>query len=85
MIKVTRLNGDEFALNNDLIERVEATPDTIVTLVDGTQHIVRESVDELIERVHFAKAAVRALSERLEPGRVQPNLRIVPEPSDPEH
>ena len=36
MITVTRRNGTAFALNPDLIERVEATPDTVITLVSGT-------------------------------------------------
>ena len=35
MIIVTRLNGPPFALNPDLIERADATPDTVLTLVDG--------------------------------------------------
>jgi flagellar protein FlbD len=80
MIKVTRLNGEEFALNHDLIERVEATPDTIVTLVDGTQHILREPVDDLIERVHASKALVIAWAARLEAGFAAPPLRVVPDP-----
>ena len=37
MILLTRLNGPPFALNADLIERAEATPDTVITLVDGTK------------------------------------------------
>ena len=43
MIRVTRLNGEQFALNPDLIERVEGHPDTVVFLVDGTKYVVRES------------------------------------------
>ena len=35
MIVLTRLNGHAFALNPDLIERAESTPDTVITLVDG--------------------------------------------------
>ncbi len=38
MITVTRRNGTAFALNPDLIERVEATPDTVITLVSGTRY-----------------------------------------------
>ena len=40
MITVTRLNGPAFALNPDLIERIEATPDTVITLVDGANYVV---------------------------------------------
>ena len=50
VIRVTRLNGEQFALNPDLIERVEAHPDTVAFLVDGTKYVVRESV-ELIARL----------------------------------
>ncbi len=48
MITVTRLNGPAFALNPDLIERIEATPDTVIHLVGGTNYVVVESVDEII-------------------------------------
>lgn len=79
MITVTRLNGPSFALNPDLIERVEATPDTVITLVDGTKYVVRESVDEVIARVRESKAAVVAMSHLLE-HRMSggPTLRVVP-------
>ena len=46
MIRVTRLNGERFALNPDLIERVEGHPDTVAFLVDGTKYVVKESVDD---------------------------------------
>ncbi len=79
MITVTRLNGPGFALNHDLIERIEATPDTVITLVDDTKYVVTESVDEIVARVRESKAAVIALSHLLE-HRVSggPTLRIVP-------
>lgn len=51
MIKLTRLNGNEFVVNCDLIENVEATPDTIVSLSTNQRYVVRERVDEVIERV----------------------------------
>ena len=51
MINVTRLNGPAFALNPDLIERIEATPDTVIHLVGGTNYVVVESVEEIVARV----------------------------------
>ena len=51
MITVTRLNGPAFALNPDLIERVEATPDTVIHLVGGTNYVVVETVEEIVARV----------------------------------
>jgi len=48
MIKLSRLNGKEFILNCDMIKTVEATPDTVITLVSGEKTMVRESVEEVI-------------------------------------
>jgi flagellar protein FlbD len=81
MITVTRLNGGAFALNPDLIERVESTPDTVITLVDGAKYVVRESLDEIVMRVRESKAAVIAMSHLLEHGPAGgPSLRLVPDP-----
>jgi flagellar protein FlbD len=66
MIVVTRLHGSALALNCDLIERVEASPRTILTLVDGTRYVVRESVDEVVDKVRAFRASVIALAHRLE-------------------
>lgn len=51
MIKLTRLNGKEFVINADLIETIEATPDTVITLINEHKYIVKESVDDVIRRV----------------------------------
>jgi len=51
MIQVTRLNGKQFILNSDLIESVEATPDTVITLTGGNKYVVSESTEELIRRI----------------------------------
>ncbi|CUU06071.1 flagellar protein FlbD [Candidatus Thermokryptus mobilis] len=51
MIKVTRLNGQEIVINADLIEYLEASPDTIIALINGKKIMVKESVDEVIEKV----------------------------------
>ncbi len=51
MIWATRLDGREFVINAEEIETVEATPDTVITLVSGRKQIVRESPDELVGRV----------------------------------
>ncbi|HEX3002562.1 MAG TPA: flagellar FlbD family protein [Angustibacter sp.] len=65
MIQLTRLNGPGFALNPDLIQRAEATPDTVVTLVDGTKYVVAETVEQLMERVLTHRASVVALAQHL--------------------
>jgi len=63
MIIVTRLNGSEIVVNADLIETVEATPDTILTLVDGTRYLVEESPAELVNRIKTYRAAVLRFSD----------------------
>jgi flagellar protein FlbD len=63
---LTRLNGPEFAVNPDLIERAESTPDTVVTLVDGTKYLVVESVPELIALVRENRAHIIAQASVLE-------------------
>lgn len=51
MIKVTRLNGKEYLINFDLIETIEETPDTVITLRDGKKYVVLETTDEIIDRI----------------------------------
>ena len=51
MIKLTRLNGEEFVINGDLIEIVDANPDTVITLIKEHKFVVREKIDEVIEKV----------------------------------
>ncbi len=51
MIKLTRLNGKEFVVNADLIETIESTPDTVVTLVNEHRYVVKESVDDVVKKV----------------------------------
>ena len=68
MIRVTRLNGEQFALNPDLIERVEAHPDTVVFLVDGTKYVVKESVDEVLREIREYRAGILATSYEMDRG-----------------
>lgn len=51
MIFVTRLNNKEFAINPDLIETLEQTPDTVITLTDDNKYVVQESIEEIINRI----------------------------------
>lgn len=66
MILLTRLNGPVFAVNPDLIERAESTPDTVLTLVDGSKYVVAEPVEELIARIRDFRASVIATAHLLE-------------------
>ncbi|MCB0115296.1 MAG: flagellar FlbD family protein [Caldilineaceae bacterium] len=51
MIDVTRLDGRSFTLNADLIEVVESNPDTYIRLQNGNSFVVRESRQEIVQRV----------------------------------
>ena len=51
MIQLTRLNGQPIMVNADLIESVEPTPDTVITLVSGNKLIVRDSMDDIEQRI----------------------------------
>lgn len=51
MIKVTRLNDIQIVINGELIELIEETPDTVITMTTGRKIIVKETVDELIDIV----------------------------------
>ncbi len=59
MIKLTKLNGDEFVVNAALIRFVESRPDTYVTLTSDDRFIVRESVEEVVKRSLSYSRAVR--------------------------
>lgn len=51
MIRLTRINRVPLVLNSDLIEHVEATPDTVIALTNGQKLVVLESADEVIQKV----------------------------------
>lgn len=64
MIAITRLDGSTLVVNADLIETVERSGDTVVTLVSGTRFVVREGVDELINAIVGFRAGVLLAAER---------------------
>lgn len=66
MITLRRLSGTVFALNSDLIERVDSTPDTVVTLVDGKKYVVTDTLEEVIAAVRYYRGEVLALSSFIE-------------------
>jgi len=64
MILLRRLNGTDIGVNADLIERVESTPDTVLTLIDGTKYIVGESAEEVVARIIEFRARILAAAEQ---------------------
>ena len=84
MIQLTRLNGSRFLVNSDLIERVDETPDTVITLVDGTRYLVSEDLDTVLEEIRCHRATILAVANHIgiarpsgQDGDAQPELRIV--------
>jgi flagellar protein FlbD len=64
MIELTRLNGNPMVLNSDLIKTAEASPDTMLTLVNGEKLIVRETCKQVTERVLAYRARLLAAVSR---------------------
>jgi len=59
MIKVTRLKSqEEFVLNAELIETIEETPDTVITLISGRKLIVEESMDQVVRNIMDYRRAI---------------------------
>ena len=66
MIELTRLNGTPMVLKSDLIKTAEASPDTMLTLINGEKMIVREDCGEVVERVIAYRARLlAAVAKRL--------------------
>jgi flagellar protein FlbD len=76
MIEVTRLSGSTVVLNADLIEKVEATPDTVVTLTNGACYVVQESVESLIDEIVRYKS--RVLHCQAPANSPHPSLTVLP-------
>lgn len=59
MIRVTLLNNAQMVINADLVEAIEAAPDTIITLTTGRKIIARDSVEDVVRRAMAYQRAVR--------------------------
>ncbi len=76
MIRLHRIRGEEMFLNADLIESVQATPDTVVTLVDGRKLVVRETPEEVVDAIRDFRASVLRRADDLR------DADVVPFPTD---
>jgi flagellar protein FlbD len=65
MITLTRLSGSVFVLNSDLIERIDCTPDSVVTLIDGKKYVVSESLEQIVDSVRAYRSQVVAIGSQL--------------------
>jgi flagellar protein FlbD len=75
MIRLTRLNGIPFYLNCDLIEHIDATADTVITLTSGPKLLVTETPEEVCEKVFAYRRAVFA-GGLLAPAGEAPSARL---------
>jgi flagellar protein FlbD len=87
MIQLTRLNGIPIIMNSDLIKTAESSPDTMITLINGEKLIVRESCEDITERVLEYRARLLALVARrlptlreLQPAASLTSLELGPSP-----
>ena len=64
MIQLTRINRVALVVNSDLIEHIETTPDTVVSLVNGQKFVVLETADEIIERVVEFRRAIHRIGDQ---------------------
>lgn len=55
MIQLTKLNSTSFYLNHLLIEKIEITPDTVITMNSQTQYVVKESIEEINNQIRSEK------------------------------
>ena len=89
MIRLTRLGGEAFVLNADLIQYVEQRPDTFVTLTTGERIVVAESMDEVLRRAVTYQQAKHLLPPPADPQRraSAPSRTVEPPrgPTTPRH
>ena len=78
MISLTRLSGSVFVLNADLIERLDSTPDTVITLVDGKKYVVTETMVEVVDAIRAYRSAVIAYSAVAPRRRLRPRPHLAP-------
>lgn len=84
MIEVTKLNGQRYIINSELIEMVEMLPDTLVTMTNGKTHYVKETADVVIAKISEYKAGImvqaaimeESISEKAANARRRRNDRI---------
>lgn len=80
MILLTRLNGSQIGINPDLIERVDSSGDTVVSLIDATKYVVAESPADVVELIIEFRGRVLAEADRaLHDGAGRAGLRLIVE------
>lgn len=86
MIRLTRLNRVPLVLNSDLIEHIDVTPDTVITLTNGQILRVRETADQVIQRiVDYRRKILSADGQHAELREERGNIESIDHPAPPEN
>ncbi len=80
MVLVHRLKGEAVFLNADMIESIEARPDTVVVMVDGRTFVLSDRPEEIVERIRGFRASVLVAADELRDQVHRRELTLVPEP-----
>ena len=78
MIRLTKLNAEPLLLDPDLIKRVDVTPETVLTMVDGTRHVVKEGLLEVVEHARQHWAVLLATTGHVQAAVAQPRGDLLP-------
>lgn len=66
MVILTKLNDQVFTVNSDLIETLEETPDTVIVMTTGNKYVVKESPQEIIDKIVQFKRRINLQDDREE-------------------
>ena len=64
MVTLTKLNDQLFTINTDLIETKEQTPDTVIVMTTGNKFVVKETPEEIIEKITQFKGKINFLRSK---------------------
>ena len=66
MIKLTKLNDEEFVINSNQIESIEQIPETKIVLMNKDFYIVQETIDEILDKIIEFNAKIADLNKRIQ-------------------
>ena len=65
MIKVSKLNKEDFYINPGLIEKIDVTPDTVITLLNGKKYVISNEIQEILDEISEYYKVVNAISPQI--------------------
>ena len=68
MIRLHHFRGEEYFLNCDLVESVQSTPDTVLTLFDGRKMVVAETAEQVVDLIRLYRASILREADALRSG-----------------